>query len=194
MLSTDAGGGCLPYALDIRNENEVAALGEELKERYGRVNFLINNAGQGIFKPLPDITVDEWNLMHETMVLGSFLCTKYLLPLILDAENPRHILINSSFWGQQGCVANCSAYNSAKFAQRGLAQSLREELRRENVKVTCFLPASIDTPFFDGDFSWKHTPEKILSPEDLAEVVYDILHYPGNLVVEEITIQAVDPD
>ncbi len=188
------GGECLSYAADIRSEEEMAAMAEEIKKRYGRVNFLINNAGQGIFKAIGDLIVDEWNLMHETMVLGSFLCTKHLLPLMVNAAGYRHILINSSFWGVEGRVAKCTAYNSAKFAQRGFAQSLREELRQQGVKVTCFLPASIDTPFFDGEDTWEHTPERILSSKDLAQVVYDILYYPGNLVVEEMAVQAIDPD
>lgn len=188
------GGDCLPYAADISREEEVVALSDHVEKQYGRVNFLINNAGLGVFKPLHETSKEEWNLMHETMVLGTFFCTKYLLPLILKAGLPRHILINSSYWGYRGDVCDCTAYNSAKFAQRGLAQSLREELRKDRVKVTCLLPASIDTPFFDGECSWEHTPERILSSKGVAQVIYDILHYRGNLVVEEAIIQAIDPD
>ncbi len=188
------GGKAYVFAADITEERDVIALSEFLKNTFGRVNVLINNAGLGIFKPLVDLSSEEWKVMNDTMVYGTFLCTKYILPLILDSVEPRHIIINSSFWGIKGDTPLCTAYIAAKFAQRGMSLSLREELRYHNVKVTCLMPGSIKTPFFDYGGGWPHDPNRILSSEDLAEVVNDIIHYKGNLVVEEIVVQAVNPD
>ncbi len=189
-----AGGKAYVFAADITEERDVIALSEFLKNTFGRVNVLINNAGLGIFKPLVDLSSEEWKVMNDTMVYGTFLCTKYILPLILESVEPRHIIINSSFWGIKGDTPLCTAYIAAKFAQRGMSLSLREELRYHNIKVTCLMPGSINTPFFDYGGGWPHDPNRILSSEDLAEVVNDIIHYKGNLVVEEIVVQAVNPD
>ena len=189
------GGNACMFTADITEESDVVALSEYLKSKFGRANVLINNAGLGIFKPLIELTSEEWKVMNDTMVYGTFLCTKYILPLILDSEeDPRHIIINSSFWGIKGDTPLCTAYIAAKFAQRGLSLSLREELRYHNIKVTCLMPGSINTPFFDHGGGWPHDPNRILSSEELAEVVNDIIHYKGNLVVEEIVIQGVNPD
>ncbi len=188
------GGNAYMFTADIAEESDVIALSEFLNCKFGRVNVLINNAGLGIFKPLIELSSEEWKAMNDTMVYGTFLCTKYILPLILESIEPRHVIINSSYWGIKGDTPLCTAYIAAKFAQRGLSLSLREELRYHNVKVTCLMPGSINTPFFDYGGGWPHDPNRILSSEELAEVVNDIIHYKGNLVVEEIVIQGVNPD
>ncbi len=193
-IITNMGGSAYTFAADLTEESDVIALSEFLRSKFNRVNVLINNAGLGIFKPLVELSSDEWKLMNDTMVYGTFLCTKYILPLILESTEPRHIIINSSFWGIKGDTPLCTAYIAAKFAQRGLSLSLREELRYHNIKVTCLMPGSINTPFFDFGGGWPHDPNRILSSEELSEVVNDIIHYKGNLVVEEIVVQAVNPD
>ncbi len=188
------GGSATFYAADISSEEEIKGLANYLKEGFGKVNILINNAGLGIFKPMIELTSEEWKAMQDTMIFGTFICTKYLLPMILCANEPRHVLINSSYWGLKGDTPLCTAYIASKFAQRGISLSLREELRYHNIKVTCLLPGSIQTPFFDHGGGWPHDPNRILSSEDLAELVNDIVNYKGNLVVEEVVIQGVNPD
>ncbi len=193
-IIVENGGHASFYTADISNEEEIKDLADYLKEAFGKVNILINNAGLGIFKPMIDLTSEEWKLMQDTMIFGTFLCTKYLLPMILQANEPRHVLINSSYWGIKGDTPLCTAYVASKFAQRGISLSLREELRYHNIKVTCLLPGSIHTPFFDHGGGWAHDPKRMLSSEDLAELINDIVHYKGNLVVEEVVVQGINPD
>lgn len=193
-IISEAGGSSLVFPSDVTKEDQIMKLSEFLDSEFGRVNILINNAGLGIFKPLVDLTSEEWRMMQDTMIFGTFLCTKYLLPLILRASEPRHIIVNSSFWGMKGDTPLCTAYIASKFAQRGLSLSLREELRHHNVKVTCLMPGSINTPFFEFGGGWPHDPNRILAPEDVAEVVQNIISYKGKLTIEEIVFQAVNPD
>ncbi len=183
------------FTADVSRPEDVVALRDYLENKFGYINILVNNAGLGIFKPLVELEDKEWKAMTETMVFGTFLSCKHLIPLILNAhhEDKRHIVINSSYWGIKGDTQSCTGYIAAKFAQRGISLSLREELRSQNVKVTCFLPGSINTPFFDSS-SWTHDPQRILSSKELAKVIKDILNYKGNLNVEEIVVQAINPD
>ena len=190
---TSLGGSATIFPADVTDEDSVKDLSYYLGEAYGRVNVLFNNAGLGIFRPLIELEPQEWKLMNDVMVYGTFLCTKHLLPLMMEATEPRHVLVNSSLWGFRGDTALCTAYVAAKFAQRGLTLSLREELRHHDIKVTCLMPGSIDTPFFD-DNSWAHDPTRILDPEELAEVIRDIIEYRGNLVIEDVVIQSINPD
>ena len=183
------------FQTDVGKEADVVKLHNYLEKNFGKVNILINNAGLGIFEPVTTLNTDDWDKMHNVMVKGTFLCCKYLIPLILNAsyEEKRHILINSSYFGAEGRVSLCTSYIAAKFAQRGFAMSLREELRHQNIKVTCLLPGSIDTPFFDNT-SWMHDPSRILNSKELAKSFVDLLQYNSNFVVEEIAIQAINPD
>ena len=190
-------GGSVDYfSADVAIKDDILALTDFIRDAFGKVNILVNNAGVGIFKPLIETEEEEWLLMNDTMVYGTFLACKYLIPLMLKTkpDEKRHIVINSSYWGLEGKTPRCTAYIAAKFAQRGLSLSLREELRKENVKVTCLLPGSIDTPFFETGEGWSHDPDRILNPVELAGAINDILKYRGNLNVEEVVIQAIDPD
>jgi len=188
------GGQALVFPADISKETQVRKLQRFLAKELGRVNVLFNNAGVGIFKPLHELSGQEWKTMHDTMVLGSFLCTRYLLPMIMETETPRHIIINSSMWGIRTNRALCTAYVSAKCAQRALAASLREELRPYNIKVTCLLPGSVDTAFYHYGGGWPHNPERILRARDIAKVVEHIISCEGNVTLEEVVIQGVNPD
>jgi len=188
------GGQALVFPADVSRETQVKKLQRFLAGELGKVNVLFNNAGVGIFKPLHELSGQEWKTMHDTMVLGSFLCTRYLLPLIMETETPRHIIINSSMWGIRTNRALCTAYVSAKCAQRAMAASLREELRAYNIKVTCLLPGSVDTAFYHHGGGWPHNPERILSARDVAKVVEHIISCEGNVTLEEVVVQGVNPD
>lgn len=188
-------GNAYNFATDISIESGVKDLAEYIEKTFGKLNVLINNAGMGIFKPIVDLELDEWNLMHDTMVVGTFLCCKYLIPLILKSnhEEKRQIIINSSFWGQYGRTPLCASYIAAKFAQRGFSLSLREELRHQNIKVICLMPGSIDTPFF-SEGGWVHDPNRILNSKEIAKMLNDLVKYNSNFVIEEIVVQAINPD
>lgn len=187
------GGNAVPYPMDITDEEQVVALAEFLEDKYEYVSVLFNNAGLGIFKPVVETSTKDWLEMHNTMVYGTFIMTKHLIPLLINSAGMKHIVINSSYWGMRGDTPLCSGYVAAKFAQRGFSLSLREEVRVHGIKVTCLMPASVNTPFFDNN-GWVHDPHRILESEDLAKVIADIIQYPGNLVVEDIIIQSINPD
>ena len=186
---------CSVFQCNVGKEADVVKLTNYIEKEIGKVNVLFNNAGLGIFGSTTDMSADDWDIMHDTMVKGTFLCCKYLTPLILKSsfEEKRHILINGSYYGANGRVSLCSGYIAAKFAQRGFAMSLREELRHQNIKVTVILPGSINTPFFDNT-GWMHDPNRILNSEELAKAIVDLISYNSNFVVEEVLIQAINPD
>ncbi len=190
------GGQAFTFPVDVAKETQVRKLASFVKKELGKVNVLFNNAGVGIFKPLWELSGKEWKAMHDTMVYGTFLTTRYLLPLMMDVEpeEPRHILINSSLFGVHTKRALCSAYVSAKSAQRAMADSLREELRSYNIKVTCLVPGSVDTAFYNSGGGWPHNPDRILSSRDVAMVVEQIISFDGNVTLEEVVVQGVNPD
>ncbi len=186
------GGSAMIVPMDITNEEQVATLAKHLEDTWGYINILFNNAGLGIFKAVSDMTSEEWNEMNNTMVYGTFIMTKYLIPLLINSEDTKHIIINSSYWGMRaGDLPLCAGYIAAKFAQRGFSLSLREELRVYGIKVTCLMPASVNTPFFDTN-NWVHDPYSILDSEELANIIVDTINYQGNTVIEDIVVRSIN--
>lgn len=195
QLQNEVGERLSVFVGDMSKEDEISALTEYVNNKFGKLNILINNAGMGTFKPLLETETAEWREMHDTMVLGTFLCCRYLIPLIQQAgyNERRQVIINASRWAEQGRIKFCSGYVAAKFAQRGLSQVLREELRYEGIKVILLMPGSIDTPFFDNS-GWTHDPGRILDPKAIAKMTKQVINQPNGYVVEEVIFQAINPD
>ncbi|MBW2995386.1 SDR family NAD(P)-dependent oxidoreductase [Candidatus Woesearchaeota archaeon] len=185
------GGDAFAAPAGLTKQEEVKAAVDKVLEHYKGVDILVNNAGLGMFKNIEDLTVEEWDLHINVMLRGHFLVTKYLLPQLYE-KKAGHIIFLSSLWAKKFC-AKCSAYTAAKFGIRGFVQSLREEARPHNVKVTNVMPGTVKSPFFDKA-EWTTDLSKALETEDVANLISDLLKYPDRAVVEEVILQAIQPD
>ena len=70
------GGNCLPISADISNEQSIKQAVNKTIEQFGTIDILINNAGIGYFKPVDEITIEEWNSVYNVNVRGTFLLSK----------------------------------------------------------------------------------------------------------------------
>jgi len=180
---------CLPADLSIPEEVKQAVI--NTVSAYGAIDILVNNAGLGIFKLVEEMSIEEWDKHINVMLRGAFLLTKECLPHIYKNERG-HIIVVSSLWSKRFC-AKCAGYTAAKFGVRGFVQSLREEAREHNVKVTNVMPGTVETPFFDKA-DWETDLSRALQPEDIAGTVVHALQLPDRAVIEEVSIQAIRPD
>lgn len=176
---------------DIKDSNSVMKAINEAVDVFGHIDIIINNAGLGIFKPVEEIEEEEWDTVLETVLKGTFLVTKFALPHLYKQKRG-HIINIASLWSKKFCK-ECSAYTAAKYGVRGFSDSLREEAREHNVKVSTIMPGTVATPFFENG-EWKDfDPAAALKPEDVAKAVVDVLKYSDNAVVEEIVVQTIKP-
>lgn len=175
---------------DLKNEAEINQLVDKTLKIFNKIDILINNAGLGIFKNVVDFDVSDWDLMWQINVRAMFLCTKAVLPHMI--ENNQGAVVNiASLAGKNG-FATGAGYCATKFAVMGFSKSLLLEVRKHNIRVITVCPGSVDTPFFD------HTPltpnrETILQPQEVGDTIIAALMMPARATISEIEIRPTNP-
>ncbi|WP_442857373.1 SDR family NAD(P)-dependent oxidoreductase [Bacillus sp. FJAT-42315] len=135
------------YQLDLRNPAEIERLAQHFQTSAKKVEFLINNAGIGIFGPFEEIDPDDLETTFETNVYAPIMMTKAFLPLM--SENGRVINIISTA-GLRG-KKNEAIYSASKFALRGFTQSMQQEFADSSIKFVAAYMGGMNTPF------WEHS-------------------------------------
>lgn len=188
----ESGGEAFAVKTDVSDENNVKESIERTVQNLQRIDILVSNAGLGIFKQVDKMSFDEWKKQLTVMLDGAFLMSRYALPHIYK-QKQGHVFAITSLWAKRFC-AECAGYTASKFGIRGFLQSLREEARGHNVKVTNIMPGTEDTPFFDKtDYAEDADLSKALQADDIAETVLYALRLPDRAVAEEIVLQALKP-
>lgn len=140
---------------NVANENEVKDMFLKIKNTFGGVDVLVNNAGISKIGVINDFSESDWDNMFNVNVKGAFLCIKQAIPTMLSKGKGKIINL-SSMWGISG--ASCEVcYSSTKAAIIGLTKSLAKELGPSNINVNCIAPGVIETEM-----------NKSLSEEDMT--------------------------
>lgn len=156
------------YCIDISNEDEVELSFNTVINQHQTIDIIINNAGFGDYNKIEDTDTKHIKKMFDTNVFAIYLITKLAVPFMKKAK-AGHIINISSIAGITG-IANMAAYNATKFAVKGMSESLFKELRPFDIKVTCILPGSIQTNFFD-QFEEFTPNQKALEASEVADSI-----------------------
>ncbi len=181
---------CSVLIVDVSNESSVDAL-FEASAKIGHVSLVINNAGLGVFSKIEESTVEDWDAQINVNLRGSFLVSRRYIPAMQKQKMGTLVFMNSVA-GNFGYPYS-AAYVASKFGLRGLSDSLRNELRKDNIKVISVHPGAIDTAFWD-DISANFPREEMLSPEMIADSVVYAIEAPGATVIENLPIRRVEGD
>ena len=168
-------------------ESENAAI-ESVKQKFGRLDYVIANAGLGIFKPVDQLSAEEWNDMIETNLTGVFYTLKASVEELKKTEG--YYITISSLAGAN-FFENGTGYNASKFGVVGFTQAAMIDLRKYNIKSTVIMPGSVAT-HFNGHIpsekdSWK------IQPEDMGNLVLDILKMNLRVLPSKIEFRATKP-
>lgn len=144
----DAGAEAHAVACDVTDPAAVEALAAAAGERLGAVDLLVNNAGIATSAPLKAITLEEWNRVFAVNVTGTFLCTRALLPGMLERGWGRVVNV-ASIAGRIG-APYISLYAASKHAVVGFTRALAAEVAAKGVTVNAVCPGYVDTPMTDG--------------------------------------------
>ena len=174
-LAAELGGAAV--RADVGDPNQVAAMADEIGERFGALDVLVNNAGISRIGLFTDMTEAEWQRMIDVNLGGAFRVTKSLIkPMIAGLSG---CVINiSSMWGQVG--ASCeAAYSASKAGLIGLTKALAKELGPSGIRVNCIAPGVIETDMnaeLSGDTISALADDTPLmrlgTPEDVADAAY----------------------
>ena len=176
---------CKVIVSDISKTESIDDIYSQIEHKE-KIELLINNAGIGVFKSITDTTIEDWNNTINTNLRGSFLMTKMIVDNLKSKKNGKIVFI-SSVAGLQP-YKNSTAYVASKYAMRGFAASLREELREFNVKVMTVFPGAVNTPIWDNK-NMDELREGMMKTDDLTETIFHAINAPNNCVTEEITIR-----
>ena len=180
---TAGGGECAVQPIDLtdRAAIERAMAGVD-------ADVLVNNAGVITKKPLLRMSPDEWQEMMDVNLNAIFHLTRALLPGMVERGHG-HIINIASIAGRSA-FPNGTGYVATKHAVLGFSESLMLEVREAGVKVSVVMPGSVATDMIVGDSkdqSW------MLKPEDVANVVAEILTMPAHALTYQVEVRAANP-
>ena len=138
---------CLIFECDVTDKAQVLSMAQNVLEKFGKIDVLVNNAGIGILGNVQDQTTEEIEAITSTNYLGMIYCTKAFLSSMLAKESG-HIVNVASLAASFG-IPGLAAYCGSKFAVLGFSESLSHELHGSGVKVTVVSPIGVRTNFFD---------------------------------------------
>lgn len=156
-----------------------------------KIDCLINNAGITSFKLAEDNSINEINDIIQTNLLGSIYAIKSVLPQMIS--NKSGTIINILSIVTKKTFTKSSAYAASKAGLLGYTNSLREELRKYNIKVINVIPGATDTSMWSKDIRNQHA-NRMLTVEDIARVLVWTYLQKENLVTEEIVMRPIEGD
>ena len=194
----DAGGEALPIVTDVTHRTAVNYLADQTKEKFGRIDILINNAGIMPLSLMKNLHIDEWEKMVDVNVKGVLYAIGAVLPVMREQKSG-HIINISSVAGRK-VMPGGAVYCATKFAVAALSEGLRMELSpSDNIRVTSIEPGAVETELTNTitdeevkeNMKWleKLTP---LQAEDIAEAIRHTLTQPKHVSINEVLIRPTE--
>lgn len=175
------------FPIDITNAQEVEHLASQIFGKINRLDILINATGIGIVKPLEKLSYDDFSNTVDVNLKGTFHLLKAFLPKMKEAK--KGLFINIPGVLGRAPMAGAVAYAASKYGINGMMKSVREELRRTEVRITNIYLGGVDSPFWDEDIDIRFSREKFIKLKEAARVVWFTCQQPSSGVVSEIVVQ-----
>ncbi len=191
IASLPEGTDAIAITTDVGVEEEVKHLMERTLERFGAIDILVNNAGYGLFKPVVEMTAEEFDDLLRVNLHGVFLATKYVLPHMYERRSGMVITV-SSIAGKNG-FAGGGGYAASKFGVMGLMESVFHEARGHDVRVVTLCPGSVNTGFFDEARMSPPNRDSILQSEDVAATILFAAKLPEHALIRELDLRPTNP-
>jgi NADP-dependent 3-hydroxy acid dehydrogenase YdfG len=174
----------LAIASNVANYTDEEAAVTEIVAKFGKLDIVIANAGVGKFAPIDQLSLEDWNAMIDTNLTGVFHTLKASVEQ-LKANKGYYISIASL--AGTNFFANGAGYNASKFGVVGFTQAAMLDLREYDVKTTTIMPGSVTSHFNDHQPNdadgWK------IQPEDLGQMVVDLLNLNSNVLPSKIEVR-----
>lgn len=179
---------CVPA--DLSETADAERLANAVLKEWGKVDVLINNAGILHARPFLEISADELQEMLDVNIRAVFLLTQKVVPGMVERKDGT--IINIASLGGKNGFKGGTGYSATKFALRGFAQSLMQELRKDNVRVVTVFPGSVDTRLISRNPD-APDPASMLQAEDVAHAVFAAVSVDPRALMSEIDIRPLNP-
>jgi 3-oxoacyl-[acyl-carrier protein] reductase len=184
------GDNIFPFPCNVASSTNVDQTVKKILNEYD-LNCLINNAGVTSFKHASDNSVNEINDIINTNLLGSIYSIKSVLPTFIKNEsgtiiNILSVVVDKTF-------TRSSVYAASKMGLLGYSNSLREEVRKHNIRVINVIPGATETSMWSQEVR-KEKSELMMNPESIAHIIVSAYLQKDNLVTEEILLRPITGD
>lgn len=174
------------FAAELSDPDMVQSLAARVSEQFESIDILINAAGIGIIKPLEQLTTDDFKKTLDSNLVATFLLVKAFLPgMKLTGKG---LIINIPGVLGKVPMAGAAAYSASKYGLVGMMQSIREELKRTEVRITNVFMGGVDSPFWD-EIPMRVQREKMIRSEEAARAIWFLCQQPASGVVSEMVLQ-----
>jgi len=170
------------FIVDITKPDDIAAMAAELPT----LDALINTAGIGIIKPFESLTHQDLQQSMEVNLFGTFHLLKAFLPAM--KEQKKGLIIHLPGVLGKTPMAGATAYAASKYALNGMMKSLREELKRTDIRITQVFLGGVDSRFWDN-IDLRVQRDKMIIAEEAAKAIWFLCQQPSSGVVSEMVIQ-----
>jgi len=175
--------GAFAVAADVGDADACARLVAEHRERFGRLDVLVNSAGVGIAGTVEHLPAKHFDLQLGVNLRGLFLVTQAAIPLLRDSHG---LIVNLASIAGTLPTPGLATYGATKAAVISLTRSLNEELDGDGVRAIAICPGFVDTPMAE----WSGLPgEEMIRPEDCAEVVRLCLRLSPHARIPQVVIE-----
>jgi 3-oxoacyl-[acyl-carrier protein] reductase len=175
---------------DVRRYEDCRKLVHAAADRFGGLDILVNNAGVGVFKPVDQLTVEEWDTTIATNLSGVFYCCHEAIPLM--RQRGGGYIFNISSLAGVNPMPSGSAYNASKFGVNGFSEAMMQDVRYDSIRVSYLMPGSVDTDFAAAPGAKSRQAWK-LTGEDVAKAVIDLYKFPGTALASRIEMRPSQP-
>lgn len=181
-------GYALGIVSDVRNFASQQKAVDKIVKKWGRLDYVIANAGVGHFAPIQSLTPEQWHETVDINLTGVFYSIKAALEALKETKG--YFISIASLAGTNFFEA-ASAYNASKFGLVGFTQAIMLDLRKEGIKVSTIMPGSVATHFNN------HTPNEKdawkIQPEDIGQIVTDLINMPERTLPSKVEVRPTMP-
>ena len=177
--------------VDVANIDAVNSAVLKVKNELGSIDILINNAGTASFAKFLELEPSRWEEILKINLFGAYYTARAVLPEMIEKQSGDIINISSTA-GKNGAAVT-SAYSASKFALIGMSESLMQEVRKHNIRVSTLTPSTVASDMAKELKLTDGNPEKVMQPEDLAELIIAQLKLNRRVFLKEAGLWSTNP-
>ncbi|MBJ2127063.1 3-ketoacyl-ACP reductase [Flavobacterium sp. IB48] len=181
----------LALVADVSDINSINATAEKAIAEFKSIDILINSAGIASFGKFLELEPEAWERIIQVNLMGTYYTTRAIIPNMIERQTGDIINISSTA-GLNG-NALTSAYSASKFAVLGLTDSLMQEMRKHNIRVTALTPSTVATDMAKDLNLTDGNPEKVMQSEDMADLIIAQLKLNRRVFIKNSSIWSTNP-
>jgi 3-oxoacyl-[acyl-carrier protein] reductase len=189
--TSNLGVKSLALSADVSDINSINKAVEKALAEFKNIDILINSAGIASFGKFLELEPSAWEKIIQVNLMGTYYVTRAVIPNMIERQTGDIINISSTA-GLNG-NALTSAYSASKFAVLGLTDSLMQEMRKHNIRVTALTPSTVATDMAKDLNLTDGNPEKVMQSEDIAELIIAQLKLSRRVFIKNSSIWSTNP-